>query len=92
MPIESRAIYLKQPPQGTPSENDFEIKSEQLSDPNQGQVLVENIYMSVDPYMRGRMRFMKPGERLFGGAIGRIIGFLAGSGFFLRKSKSPMGS
>ncbi len=73
MPIESRAIYLKQPPQGTPSENDFEIKSEQLSDPNQGQVLVENIYMSVDPYMRGRMRFMKPGERLFGGAIGRII-------------------
>jgi NADPH-dependent curcumin reductase CurA len=73
MPIESKAVYLKQPPLGTPVTSDFEIKSEQLDDPAQGQVLVENIYMSVDPYMRGRMRFMKSGDRLFGGAVGRII-------------------
>lgn len=73
MPIQSKAIYLKQQPLGAPATSDFEVKSEQLDDPAEGQVLVENIYMSVDPYMRGRMRLMKSGDRLFGGAVGRII-------------------
>jgi len=72
MTIQSNAIYLKQPPQGMPTTDNFEVRQEQLDDPGKGQVLVENIYMSVDPYMRGRMRFMNPGDRLFGGAIGRI--------------------
>ena len=42
--------------------------------PDVGEVLVENVFMSVDPYMRGRMReAWGPGDVLEGGAIGRIL-------------------
>lgn len=74
MPITSREIHLKERPQGMPSADDFAIVEAQLADPGEGEVLLQNIYMSVDPYMRGRMRMdWGPGQVLEGGAIGKVL-------------------
>ena len=51
----SREIRLKNRPEGLPRETDFELAEVELSEIGEGEVLVQNIYMSVDPYMRGRM-------------------------------------
>ena len=51
----SREIHLKNRPDGMPKESDFELVEVPIPELNDGEVLVGNIYMSVDPYMRGRM-------------------------------------
>jgi NADPH-dependent curcumin reductase CurA len=78
--ITSREIRLKHRPTGMPGAGDFELAEVRLPEPESGQLLVRNIYMSVDPYMRGRMREQKSytpafrlGEPLSGGAIGEVI-------------------
>lgn len=75
----SREIRLVARPQGFPGENLFEIAESPIPDPGEGQVLVRNAYLSVDPYMRPRMNdvrsYVAPftlGEALTGGAVGRI--------------------
>ncbi len=73
MSTTAQIFHLKQPPQGLPSTTDFELRDIELPEPGDNQVLVENLYMSVDPYMRGRMRFMAPGSKLFGAAVGRVL-------------------
>jgi len=62
MSTTAQIFHLKQTPQGLPNAADFELRDIQLPEPGDNQVLVENLYMSVDPYMRGRMRFMPPGS------------------------------
>jgi len=76
----SREIRLNNRPEGMPQQNDFELAEVQLPEINEGEVLVQNIYMSVDPYMRGRMydrkSYIAPfqlGMALEGGVIGRVI-------------------
>ena len=77
----SREIHLKQRPLGIPTENDFELVKVNVPDPKEGEFLVRNIWMSVDPYMRGRMRETKRsyihsfqlGKPLEGGCAGQII-------------------
>ena len=63
-----------------PTEDDFELVEVPISEPGEGEVLVGNIYMSVDPYMRGRMTdresYVPPfqiGEPLDGGSVGQVI-------------------
>ncbi len=80
MTITSREIRLKSRPVGTPAPEHFELASVTLADPGAGQVLVRNTWMSVDPYMRGRMydrpSYVPPfqiGEALQGGAIGEVV-------------------
>ena len=51
----SREIRLKNRPEGMPQETDFDLVEVELPEIGEGEVLVKNIYMSVDPYMRGRM-------------------------------------
>jgi NADPH-dependent curcumin reductase CurA len=76
-----REIHLKSMPHGLPSEEIFEIKSVTVPEPAPGQVLVRQIWMSIDPYMRGRMRpgvrsYVPPFEQnavLDGAAVGRVI-------------------
>ncbi len=46
-------IRLKQYPIGMPSEDIFEIVKVEIPEPKDGEFLVRNIWMSVDPYMRG---------------------------------------
>ena len=76
----NREIQLKSRPVGMPKPSDFELVSGPRPAPNQGQVLVRNIYLSVDPYMRGRMRARKSyapsfqlGETIPGRCIGQVV-------------------
>ena len=76
----SREIRLKARPVGLPQESDFELAEVDVSAPAEGEVLIRNIYMSVDPYMRGRMydrkSYVPPfdvGAVLQGGAVGEVI-------------------
>ncbi|WP_310496068.1 NADP-dependent oxidoreductase [Sandarakinorhabdus sp.] len=76
----SREIRLASRPVGTPVAANFAVASVELPAPGAGEVLVRNHWMSVDPYMRGRMydrpSYVPPfqiGEALQGGAIGEVI-------------------
>ena len=78
--IASREIRLKSRPVGTPKASDFDLATAQIPAPGAGEVQVKNLYMSVDPYMRGRMydrpSYVPPfqiGEALQGGAIGQVV-------------------
>jgi NADPH-dependent curcumin reductase CurA len=78
--ITSREVRLKKRPVGLPSESDFELVQVPVLEPGAGEVLVRNIYMSVDPYMRSRMvdrkSYVPPfqlGQPLTGGCIGQVI-------------------
>ena len=73
-------IVLKSRPEGFPSIDNFSITEEEISDLQYGQVVVEVIWLSLDPYMRGRMSAAKSyalpieiGEVITGGAVGKII-------------------
>ncbi len=77
---DSYEIRLKERPSGLPTTADFELVKTQIPEPNDGQFLVKNLWMSVDPYMRGRMRdhksYIPPfeiGKSLEGGCIGKVI-------------------
>jgi NADPH-dependent curcumin reductase CurA len=76
----SHEIRLKNRPVGLPSESDFELVAVPIPTPKAGEVLVRNLYMSVDPYMRGRMieqpSYVEPfplGQALEGGCVGRVV-------------------
>jgi NADPH-dependent curcumin reductase CurA len=78
--IIAREILLKQRPEGLPDAGTFELRERPLAPPGAGEVLVRNIWMSVDPYMRGRIgdapSYAPPfpvGEPMRGGAIGEVI-------------------
>ena len=75
----SREIRLKSRPLGLPTPANFELASVDLGPPGVGEVQVRNHWMTVDPYMRGRMNdaqsYTPPfalGEALAGGAVGEI--------------------
>ena len=55
MTATNRQIILSSRPQGWVSEDNFALRDAALPEPEDGDVLVRNIYMSLDPYMRGRM-------------------------------------
>ena len=76
----NREIRLKTRPRGLPRESDFELAQATIDEIGPGEILVGNIYMSVDPYMRGRMddrkSYVPPfqiGQPLEGGSVGRVI-------------------
>jgi len=52
----NNVIQLKNRPKGTPKLDDFEFVEEQKPQPRDGEVLLKTTYVSVDPYLRGRMR------------------------------------
>jgi len=75
-----RAWHLKSRPQGMPVHDNFELKEIELQPVADGQVRVRNLWLSVDPYMRGRMNDVKSyvppfqiGEPMDGGAIGEVV-------------------
>ena len=76
----SREVRLKSRPEGLPTAANFEVASVELPAPGPGEVQVRNHFMSVDPYMRGRMydrpSYVPPfqiGEALQGGAVGEVV-------------------
>ncbi len=76
----NRQVTLAARPSGFPRASDFHLAESPLLWPARGQVLVQTIYLSVDPYMRGRMSdadsYMRPlaiGELMPGGGVGRVL-------------------
>jgi len=76
----SREIRLASRPQGIPTAANFTLAETELKTLPDQQVLVRNLFMSVDPYMRGRMNDRKSyvppfeiGKVLEGGAVGEVI-------------------
>ena len=55
MVITSTAVVLAARPHGEPRLTDFRVESRELAAPSEGEVLLRSIYLSLDPYMRGRM-------------------------------------
>src|ERR1700720_4781793 len=53
--VNSREIRLKSRPVGMPTADNFELVTVSVPDPAPNEVQVKNLWMSVDPYMRGRM-------------------------------------
>ena len=80
MPTRSREVRLKERPQGAPEPSHFELAEVEVRDPGPGELLVRNVFMSVDPYMRGRMRDIKSyapsfelGRVMDGGSVGQVV-------------------
>ena len=80
LPATSRAWHLLSRPVGWPKTEDFALVEAEVPQPGEGQVLVRNEYLSVDPYMRGRMSAAKSyvapfelGEPMQGGAVGEVV-------------------
>ena len=78
--VTSREIRLKSRPEGMPTAENFELAEVELTSPADGEVQVRNHFMSVDPYMRGRMYDRKSytppfqiGAVLDGGAVGEVV-------------------
>jgi len=77
---QSREVHLKSRPTGLPTADNFDLVTVDLPDPGPGQVQVRNAWMTVDPYMRGRMNDVKSysppfqlGEAMQGGAVGEVV-------------------
>jgi len=80
MPFISKEVHLLTRPKGEPTLDLFAVASVELPEPQPGEVLVQNLYISVDPYMRGRMNDTKSyvppfelGKPMQGSAIGRVV-------------------
>lgn len=76
----NQQIILAKRPVGMPDERNLQLVEAPIPEPNDGQVLVQNIYLSLDPYMRGRMNagksYAKPiaeGEVMGAQTVARVI-------------------
>ena len=76
----NRQIQLKSRPEGAPGLDNFELVERPVPEPGEGEVLMRTLYLSLDPYMRGRMSaaksYAKPaavGEPMVGGTVGEIV-------------------
>jgi NADPH-dependent curcumin reductase CurA len=73
-------IVLASRPEGRPTPANFRLEEVPLAEPGEGEVLCRTIYLSLDPYMRGRMNegpsYAKPvgiGEVMEGGTVGQVV-------------------
>ncbi|MEU4089734.1 NADP-dependent oxidoreductase [Streptomyces aureus] len=80
LPSTGREWHLVSRPVGWPQPSDFALVEAEVRQPGPGEVLVRNAYVSVDPYMRGRMSAAKSyvapfelGETMQGGAVGEVL-------------------
>ena len=78
--VKSKEIHLVSRPNGEPLAENFLVKEVEIKEVKENEILVKNLWMSVDPYMRGRMidrkSYVPPfelGKTLEGGAIGIVI-------------------
>ncbi|MBZ9738798.1 MULTISPECIES: NADP-dependent oxidoreductase [unclassified Mesorhizobium] len=73
-------IVLAARPQGRPKPSDFRVESVAIGEPGEGELLLQILYLSLDPYMRGRMNaassYAKPVEIdgvMEGGTVARVV-------------------
>lgn len=76
----AKQIHLVSRPEGMPGHKNFKLVEAELPALREGEVLVRNLFMSVDPYMRGRMRenavyaeAYALNSVMYGGAIGEVV-------------------
>ncbi|MGH7374468.1 MAG: NADP-dependent oxidoreductase [Candidatus Rokuibacteriota bacterium] len=76
----NRQVVLRSRPVGMPKPGDFELVESPLPSPKDGEVLSRTIYLSLDPYMRGRISGAKsyaasvePGQVIVGGTVGEVL-------------------
>lgn len=76
----NRKILFASRPMGIPDKSNFEMIEERVPEIKEGEVLIRTLYLSVDPYMRGRMSnaisYAKPydvGEPFLGGLVGKVV-------------------
>ena len=78
----NRQVVLKRRPQGMPAREDFYIVEAPVPEPGDGQIVIEGLYLSLDPYMRGRISGVRSYARPVGiGEVieGRVVGRVAAS-------------
>ena len=78
--IVNRRWCLKQYPEGMPTLDNWTMDEQRVPDPGPGQILVKAKWLSVDPYMRGRMspatnytKGVEIGEVMQGGGVGEVV-------------------
>lgn len=78
--MNTQQIVLASRPKGTPTLDNFRFENTELPEMQKGEVLLQGMYYSVDPYMRGRMNDAKsytppfqPNEPLEGGVVAKVI-------------------
>lgn len=76
----NRQITLAARPKGFPAPADFKLVETPMPEPGEGEVLTKTLYLSVDPYMRGRMNDrasyaanVQLGEVMVGGTVGEVV-------------------
>ncbi len=85
IPRTNRQFKLAARPVGLPKESDFTLVEAQIPSLAQGQALVKTVYLSVDPYMRGRITGVRTyadpvniGDVMEAGAVGQVVESKAG--------------
>ena len=80
LPTSTRQVVLASRPQGAPSSDNFRLETVDLPQLADGEVLVRNVVMSLDPYMRGRMSdapsYAPPvqvGDTMVGATVSRVL-------------------
>lgn len=78
--IANRQMILANRPSGAPGKDNFELKTSDIPAIKDGQLLLRTVYLSLDPYMRGRMSdaesYAEPvglGEVMVGGTVNRVV-------------------
>ncbi|MCJ8730267.1 hypothetical protein PDJAM_G00182410 [Pangasius djambal] len=83
--VQAKFWILRKHFEGFPKDSDFELKEENLPEPQDGEVLLEAVFLSVDPYMRPYSRArMKEGDTMLGTQVSRVVQS--------RNPKYPVGS
>lgn len=77
---QNQVVTLARRPQGKPRREDFEVKQVEVRMPGDGEILIQTLYLSVDPGMRGMMDEAKSyspgfkvGQPLTGRSVGRVV-------------------
>src|SRR5271163_4811444 len=80
LPSVIRQFKLAARPVGMPKESDFALVETPMPTPGEGQLLVKTKYLSVDPYMHGRITGVRSyadpvniGDVMVGGAVGQVV-------------------
>jgi NADPH-dependent curcumin reductase len=77
---ENRRIVLASRPEGEPTPETFRLERAGVPEPGPGEALLRTLYLSLDPYMRGRIsaaksyaRGVEPGETMVGGTVSKVV-------------------
>lgn len=77
---QNRRVLLASRPDGAPAPDNFRIEDTAIPEPSEGQILLMVLYLSLDPYMRGRMSAAKSyanpveiGDVMEGGTVAQVV-------------------